>query len=124
MPRRLQYLQPHAPEFKNVAIVHGSKRVRRLSRGTQIDDRAHAIAQLQMPRDKISVKMRQEYVLDFERVLGGKRNVLIDVPLRVNDHCSTRLLVANNVGSVREASQVELLKDHAAPSSSTPAALI
>ena len=121
MPRRFQYLQPHAPEFKNVAIVHRSKRVRRLSRGAQIDARACAIAQLQMPRDKISVKMRQEYVFDFERVLGRKRNVLIDVPLRVDNGCRTRLLVTNNVGSVRLASQVELLKDHPAPSSSTPA---
>jgi hypothetical protein len=29
-----------------------------------------------MPGDEIGVEMRQEYVLDLERVLGGKGNVL------------------------------------------------
>ena len=80
-------LQAHAPEFDNVAIAKRSKRVSRFGRGAQIDRCAHAIAQLQMPGDKIGVEMRQEYVLDLERVLGGKRNVLVRVPLRVNDGC-------------------------------------
>ena len=85
--RRFQHLQAHAPEFENVAIVKRSKRVPRFRRGAQIDRRAHAIAQLQMPGDEIGVEMRQEYVLDLERVLGGKRDVLVGVPLRVNDGC-------------------------------------
>ena len=85
--RRFQHLQAHASEFENVAIAKRSKRVRRFRRGAQIDCCAHAIAQLQMPGDKIGVEMRQEYVLDLERVLGGKRNVLVGVALRVNDGC-------------------------------------
>ena len=89
--RRFQYFQADASEFENVAIAKRSKRVRRFGRGAQIDCCAHAIAQFQMPGDKIGVEMRQEYVLDLERVLGGKRNVLIRVPLRVNDGCRARL---------------------------------
>jgi len=54
-----------------------------------------------MPGDKIGVEMRQEYVLDLERVFGGKRNVLVRVTLRVNDGCRACLLASNNVGSVR-----------------------
>src|SRR5271154_3148142 len=75
--RRFQYLQADAPKFENIAIVKGSKRVRRLGRGAQINSCAHAIAQLQMSGDKIGVEMRQEYMLDLELVLGCKRNVLI-----------------------------------------------
>jgi hypothetical protein len=56
-----------------------------------------------MPGDKIGVEMSQEYVLDLERVLSGKGNVLIDVPLRVNDGCRACLLVSNQVRSVRQA---------------------
>ena len=91
-----------------------SKRVPRFRRGAEIDRRAHAIAQLQMPGDKIGVEMRQEYVLDLERVFGGKRNVLVGVALRVNDGRRACRLVSNHVGSVRQARQIELLEDHAA----------
>ncbi len=94
-----------------------SKRVRRFGRGAQIDFRADAIAQLQMPGDEIGVEMREEYVLDLERVLGGKGDVLVGVALRVNDGCRACRLVSDEVGSVRQARQIELLEDHCAPSS-------
>ena len=65
-----------------------------------------------MPGDKIGVEMRQEHVLDLEAVLGGKRDVLVDVALRVNDGCRACRLVSNEVGGVRQARQIELLEDH------------
>jgi hypothetical protein len=64
----LQHLEAYASEFENVAIVKRSKRERRFSRCTEIDRRARAIAQLQMSGNEIGVEMRQEYVLDIERV--------------------------------------------------------
>src|ERR1017187_758697 len=70
-----------------------------------------------MPGDKIGVEVRREYVLDLERVLGGKGNVLVRVPLRVNDGSRACRLVSNNVGSVRQARQIELLENHCTPSS-------
>jgi hypothetical protein len=70
-----------------------------------------------MPGDKIGMKMRQEYVLDRESVLGGKRYVLVYVALRVNNGSRARRLVSNHVGSVRQARQIELLEDHRAPPS-------
>src|SRR5208282_2196558 len=82
--RRFQRLQAHASEFENVAIAKRSERIRRSSRSAQIDSCARSITQLQMPGDKIGVEMRQEHVPDLERVLGGKRKVLVRVPLRVN----------------------------------------
>ena len=43
------------------------------------------------------MKMCQEYVLDFERMLGGKRNVLVGVTLRIDDGCGAASLVSDNV---------------------------
>src|ERR1700733_15670644 len=57
--------------------------------------------------------MRQKYVLDLESMLGSKRNVLVDVPLRVNKCRRARLLVSDNVGRMSQARQVELFKNHA-----------
>jgi len=42
-----------------------------------------------MSGNKIGVEMRQEYIFNFESVLAGKNNVLVNVPLRVNDGCRT-----------------------------------
>jgi hypothetical protein len=65
----------------------------------------------------IGVEMRQEYVLDLKSVLGGKRDVLVRVALRIRDGCRAGPLVSNNVGGVRQARQIELLEDHAKLSS-------
>ena len=70
------------------------------------------IAQFQMPGDKIGVEMSEKYVLDSEAVLGGKRDVLVSVALWINDSCRACRLVSNQVGGVRQARQIELLKDH------------
>jgi hypothetical protein len=37
----------------------------------------------------------QEYMFDFEAVLGGNRDVLVRVALRVNDGCRACRLVSN-----------------------------
>jgi hypothetical protein len=92
-------VSPLSTHVQAFAIAKRSKRIRRSSRSSQIDSCAYAITQFQMPGDKIGVKMRQEFVLGLERVLGGKRNVLVRVPLRVNDGCRACLLVSDHVGS-------------------------
>jgi hypothetical protein len=61
------------------------------------------------------MQVSEENVLDLERVLGSKRKVLADVPLRIDNHCSAGLLVSDNVGSVRQAMQIKLFKDHDPP---------
>jgi len=115
--RRFERLQAHATELENLTVVKRGEGVRRFRRGAQINCRAGAIAQLDMPGHEISVQMRQKYVLDRKRMVGGKRNVLVRVPLRVNNRCSACFLVSNQVRSVCQARQVELLEDHLAPSS-------
>jgi len=113
---RFERLQADASQFDSVAVVKRSEGVSRFRRGAQIDFCAHAITEFQMPSDKVSVEMSQEYVLDLERVFGGERNVLVGVALRINDGCCPCLLISNNVGSVSQARQIELLEDHCAPS--------
>src|ERR1700683_324534 len=102
MPRRFHRFQAYFSKFENVTIANRSERVARFRRGPEIDRCAYAIAQFQMPGDEISMEMRQKNVLDLERVLGGKRNVLVNVPLRVNNRRRARLLVPNNVGSMSQ----------------------
>jgi hypothetical protein len=85
VPRSLQYLEAHFSEFDSRAVGERCERIARLGRGSQVDCRAHAVAQFQMPGDEISMKVGQEYVLDLERVFGGKCHVLVGVALRVND---------------------------------------
>jgi len=117
VPRRFQRLETHAPKLDSVVIAKRGKRVPCFRRGAEIDRRAHPVAQLQMPGDEIGVQVRQEDVLDGEPMFGGKRNVLVDVALRVNDGCRACRLVSNEVGRVRQAWQVELLEDQPVPPS-------
>jgi hypothetical protein len=50
---------------------------------------------------------------------SGKRNVLIDVALRIN-HCrDASAFISNNVRSVRQTSQIKLFEDHPAPNFAT-----
>ena len=83
------------PNSTDFAIAKRRKRVFRFGCGAEINRCADAIAQFQMSRDEIGVEMRQEYVLDLEPVLGGEGDVLIRVPLRVDDGCCAGFLVAD-----------------------------
>src|SRR5688500_18227269 len=56
--------------------------------------------------------MRQDHVLDRQRMLGCEGEVLISVPLRVDDDRRSTLRIANEVGGVSEAGKIELLKNH------------
>jgi hypothetical protein len=65
-----------------------------------------------MPGDEIGMEMCQKNVLDRQTMFGGKRQVLIRVALRINNRGRTCRLVSNDVGSVRQARQIELFEDH------------
>jgi hypothetical protein len=49
--------------------------------------------------------------MDLERVLGSKRDVLIGIPLGINNGSRTRRLVSDHVRGVRQTREIELLKD-------------
>jgi hypothetical protein len=48
-----------------------------------------------MSRDKIGVQMGQKYMFDFEFMFRCKRDVLIRITLRVNNHRRPRIFVPN-----------------------------
>ena len=114
---RFQHLQADGPEFEDVAIVKCPERICRFGRGAQADRRADTIAQLEMSSDEIGMQMGQKHVLDLQRMLGGERDVMIRIALRVNNGSRAGLLVSNHVRRVRQAWQIELLEDQAAPTS-------
>ncbi len=81
-----------------------------------MDRGAHAVAKLQVSGEEIGMQVRQEHVGDSQVVRLGEGQVLVDVALRIDDRGGVRLLVADEIGRVRQAIQVELLQDHRAPS--------
>jgi hypothetical protein len=56
--------------------------------------------------------MSQEYVLDLKIVFGGEDQILGNVALRVDDSGGGAFFVGDEVGSMREAIQIELFEDH------------
>ena len=114
MARRLECLEAHASQLHTIAVSERRERELRLRRPAKIDRRADAIAQLQVTGDEVRVKVREKDVLYLETVRVGERQILIDVALRIDDRRSARQFVANQIGRVREAIQIELMEDHGA----------
>jgi hypothetical protein len=52
-------------------------------------------------------------VLDAKLMLGGERQVLFDVALGIDNAGCAGLLVADDVGRVRQTIQIKLMEDHA-----------
>jgi hypothetical protein len=65
-----------------------------------------------MAGQKIRMKVRQEDVFDAEAVLRGEGQVAVHVALGVDDRGDSGGFVANQIGGVGQAIQVELLQDH------------
>ena len=110
--RRLERLQPHSTEIDDVAVVERDERVLRSCGRAQIDLRPGAIAQFEVAGNEVGMEVREEDVLDSQTMLGGEREVLIHVTLRVDDGGRVRLLVADQIRGVREAIQIKLLQNH------------
>ena len=112
MSRRLERLQPYLAELDDVAVAQRVHLVLGPGGVPEVDGGADAIAQLEVTGDEVGVEMRQEHVGDAKAALVSEREVLIDVTLRIHDGGDAGLLVAHEVGRMRQALQVELLKDH------------
>ena len=85
MAGRFERLQPHAPEFDTITVGKRREGVLCARGSTQIDTRARAVAQLEMPRDEVGVKVGQDHMFDIETVSGRERQVLINVALWIDD---------------------------------------
>jgi hypothetical protein len=97
MAGRFERLQTDSAELNRLAVLERRECVFRFRGGAQIDRRPGPVAQFEVSGDEIGVEVRQEDVADLQAVLGGKRQILIDVALRV-DHCrGLRLFVADEI---------------------------
>ena len=65
-----------------------------------------------MAVDEVGVHMGHEHVSDRAAQLLGVGDVLLDVALRMDHGCLASYLIDDQVGGVRETSQVVLLEDH------------
>jgi hypothetical protein len=82
---RLERLQAHSTKIDDVLVVEGDERVLRSCRRTQVDLCTGAIAKLDVAGNEVGMEVRQEDVLDSQTMLGGEREVLFHVTLRVDD---------------------------------------
>jgi len=110
--RRLQNFDANGSKIDHRAVAHRFEPVFGNGFSSQTDGRANAVAQLEVARNEVGVKMRQEHINNAQVVLRCECQILIDVTLRVDNGRDTTLLVGNDVGGVREAVQVELLENH------------
>src|SRR5262245_55030749 len=76
-----------------------------------------------MARHEIRVKVGQKNMRDPQAPLGGKREVPVDVTLRVDDGCQTAAFVADDIRRVRKAIQIKLVRKHDGGSSYNAAVL-
>jgi len=65
-----------------------------------------------MTGDEVGVKVRQKHVRDAQIVPGGEGQILVDIPLGIDDGGDTGVLVADEIGRMGEAIEVELLQEH------------
>jgi len=112
MPRRFQSLDPDRSEIDHRAVANRLEFIFRDRFPTEADDRAHAVAQLEVAGNEIRVEVRQEDVRDTKVVIGRERQILIDVALRIDDSRGTALLISNDVRGVCETVEIKLLEEH------------
>ena len=114
MARGLEDLKAQGPQLDDVAVRQGAEFEVRPGARAEVDARADALAQLQVPGQEVGVKVGQDHVPDREAQLCRFLQVEIHVAPGVDDHGGLRLLVADQVGGLGETGQVVLLEDHGA----------
>ena len=103
------------PRSSDFAIAKWGEGVFGFGGGPQANGGAGAVAKFQMSRDEVGVKVGEEDIFDLQFVLVGECDVLVGVALGINHDGLAGLLVANDVGRVGEAWEVELFEDHFSP---------
>ena len=112
MPRRANGTDSGAPHLNHIAVSERRKRILGSGFRPEVDRRPGPVSELQMTGEKIGVEVRQKDVTDREVVVAGKRQVLIDVALRVDNRGRLRRFVADQVRRVRQAVEIELMQEH------------
>ncbi len=77
-----------------------------------MDGGAALVAEFEMSSEEVGVKVGEEDVTDFEAMRGGVGEVALDVALGVDDDGRRARFVSEQIGGVRETSEVVLFQDH------------
>jgi hypothetical protein len=104
----LEHLQTHSGKIEGVAILHRDESVFRLGAGAKMDGGAATVAQLQVAGNEIRVEMGEEDMANLEAKLFGIRQILLDVALRVNDDSGCALLLPEEIGGMRQTTEIVL----------------
>ncbi|MGB0097145.1 MAG: hypothetical protein WBP81_31965 [Solirubrobacteraceae bacterium] len=80
-----------------------------------MDGRPLAVAELKMARDEVRVEMGEKHMADLAAQPVSVLEVLLDVPLRVDNRGDAAVLIGDQIRGVRQTAEVELLQDHRAP---------
>ena len=111
MARGFERLNADLAEGDGVAFVQWGEGVLGFGCGAEIDGGADAVAEFKVAGDEVGVEVGEEDVLDSGAVFLCEGEVLIDVALGIDDDRGSGGFVANQVGGVGKAVQVELVKD-------------
>jgi hypothetical protein len=120
VPWSFERAHSYSSEFDGISIAKGRERVFGPGSSAEVNRGAGPIPELEMAGEKVRVKVRQEDVTDLEVMLCGKRKILIDVPLRIDDCGDVCRFIADEIRRVGEAIQVELLDEHPAYDTPSP----
>jgi len=109
---RLEHLERNGSELDGIAVAHRRERVVGLGPGPEVDRGPGAVAELEVAGHEVRMEVRQEHVADPASEPLGIVEILLDVPLRIDDGRLATLLVGDQIRGVGEAAEVVLLEDH------------
>ena len=112
MAGRLERPELDIPQLDRVSVGKSGELVLGLRPGAEVDLRAHAIAQLEVACQEVGVQMREQHMLDPAAAALGVGDVVVYVPLWIDDRRDAGCLVGDQIGRMGEAAEVVLLEDH------------
>src|SRR6266568_4314802 len=113
MPRCFQDADRRLPKVELKSILHRDVRKLRSGLRAHVDGRTGAGCQFPVAGNKVGVQVTLKNVPDGDSVISSGLQVQLDVALRIDYHRFT--FRSQEVGSMRQTSQIELFEIHGSP---------
>src|SRR5258707_2946693 len=113
MPRSMQYFYGAIPHMKYLPVCRFMNRKNRLCFRTVNNGSAGCLCQVQVPGDKVSMKMGFKYIFDSGVPFFCKPKVSVDVAQGVDD--SRFPFAINVIRCFTETAGIQLLNEHNLP---------